>query len=124
VYFPEKATQTRSDDGRVLTREVSEVRNARVNQTLPADTFQLDFNPGTKVQDLIQGKKYTVGPDGRSETAVGDLALPGPPLGLKQLTETKSEPSSLTAWLLPASLLLLAVGGGLWLVRRWRARSA
>jgi hypothetical protein len=120
VYFPANVTHTTQTDGRVMHREVSVIKDARANHGLPEDTFQLGFQPGTAVQDLIEGKRYTVGPDGRSKEGIKDLAISGPPLGFTQRTETKSEPISITSWLLPLSLLLLATGGGLWLIRRLR----
>lgn len=124
IFFPVKIRRTDTDDGQLRCQYVSEAKNVRINDPLPPDTFQTGFKPGTKVLDEIQEKKYTVGPDGRSEIDVGDLPIPRPPLGARELTETKSEPKPMSAWLLPVSLAVLAMGGGLWLVRRWRTRSA
>jgi hypothetical protein len=124
VYFPANVTHTWRTDGRMNRREVSVIKDVRANHTLPAEIFQLGFQPGTQVLDSTEGKRYKVGPDGHSKVEVEDLAITGPTASLTQRTETKSEPMSITSWLLPLSLLLLATAGGLWLVRRLRAARA
>jgi outer membrane lipoprotein-sorting protein len=123
VFFPAAVTRMDFADGNLDTRYVSELKEVKVNQPLPRDTFDLKFAPNTRVNDLIRGKRYTVGPDGVSETRAADILPATPPATTERLTETKEEPKSFTVWLLPSTLLVVAVGCAIELARRRQAKA-
>lgn len=122
VFFPAGVTKVGTEGGNFISREVGQVKNLRVNAPLPADIFSLDYVPGDRVSDQLQGKTYTVGSDGKSETKVMAITPPTPALGapgvVEELTETKAEPRSVTSWLLPLSAGLVVLGVALICVRR------
>jgi hypothetical protein len=123
IYFPEKIKRTNMKAGQVTHLLVSQVKDVRVNERLPEAVFQPGLKPGTRVLDDFEGIRYVIGPDGKSQTKIKNLGIPGPPIEGKQWTETTSEPQPIWRWLFLVSVLVLAACGGLWLGRRWRLRS-
>ena len=124
VFFPVEVTKVNTVGEKFGSREVGRVKNIRVNAPLPMEIFSLNYVPGDRVSDHLQGKRYTVAPDGKSETNVAAVSPHRPPLGVPgvaELTETKAEPRSAASWLLPLSAGLIVVGGTLAYVRRRRA---
>jgi hypothetical protein len=121
VFFPAEVTKVRTMGGKFEYREVAQVKNIRVNAPLSPATFSLNHVPGDRVSDHLQGKRYTVGSDGKTETKLAIIGPPTPPVGVTELTEMKAEPRSVTSWLLPLSAGLIVVGVALAYVRRRRA---
>lgn len=124
VFFPAEVTKVQTMGGKFQYREVGQVTNIRINAPLPPDIFSLNHVPGDRVNDHLQGKTYTISPDGKSQTNVRPVAPLTPPVGapeVAELTETKAEPRSVTVWLLPLSAGLIGVGGILLYIRRRRA---
>jgi hypothetical protein len=126
VYFPEAMVIKAYKAGALQSTRTATFADIRVNMTIPESTFRLDFPPNIEVHDLIQGKKFITDASGRPSGAGVDLPHPPPPTSpghpVVPRTVTKSEPTHWTAWVLPASAGILAVGGGAWGVRRWRTR--
>jgi hypothetical protein len=123
VFFPEEVVYNRVGNGKPLGTERFVFRDLRVNQPLPPGALDVDPPKDAMIDDAIQGKRYNVGADGKQVGESQPLAMPGPPLGAVLRTETREEPRSWSAWILPASLGLLGVAGALWLVRKWRGRA-
>ncbi|MBY0514179.1 MAG: hypothetical protein K2P78_09755 [Gemmataceae bacterium] len=129
VFYPARVTRVRTSGGRSVSRDVGVASEVKINAGLPADIFSLEFKPKDHVNDLVDGKSYTVGADGTSKENVQPvLPLPPPVTAasreVQELTETKAEPRSVRVWLLPASVSLIVLGVVLALVRRHRARTA
>jgi hypothetical protein len=122
VFFPEEVLYNRLADGAPLGTDRFVFRDLRVNQPLPPGALDVGSPKNAVIDDAIQGKSYKVDADGKQVGESQPLAMPGPPSGAVARTETKAEPRSWSAWILPASLGLLGVAGALWLVRKWRGR--
>lgn len=125
IYFPEHVQARYSRDGREFT-EVVKFSDIRINQPLPADSFQPPPVPaGAMVFDEIQGKAYKADARGNPVGPSAPLAtFPPLPPGTVQPTETAEEPKSMARWILPGSLAVLAMAGGLWFFRKWRPSAA
>ncbi len=130
IFFPEEVSARRYVDGQLdgnYTRTFSDIR---INQPLPSDTFQLRYPPGIELLDFVQDKAFKVEADGRL-TELKDRRLNHGPVRASQLFKgrtlshaaTQEEPKSFTRWILPASLLLLVVAAGIWVLRRRWLRS-
>ncbi|MFO0808526.1 MAG: hypothetical protein U0746_07885 [Gemmataceae bacterium] len=94
-----------------------------INRPVAEDIFRLAVPDKARVNDLIEGKKYVAGPDGRPAGPVEDLPTPPPaegPSAVRPRTETKSEPAGWGAFVLPTSLVILATGCVAWVVVRLR----
>ena len=127
IFFPEQVEFRNSGgDGPDSTIVVS-FSNIRINQPLPPDVFDFPTIPaGARVVDDIKAESYIADAHGnpKSGTVETLVRLPPIPAGSAQPTESVDEPKSLTRWILPGSLAVLALAGGLWLFRKWRPAAA
>jgi len=123
VYFPEQSETRFFKNGQLILHEVVRLSDIRINQPLPVNAFELAIPPGAKVVDTIQDKEYVVGTDGKAAGTSRPLQK-FPPMapGERPLAETSEESRPLTRWIVPASLIVVGIAGGLWLVGRWRLR--
>jgi hypothetical protein len=122
IFFPTEVVTTQFVDGKMIKRTVGSIKQLSINMPLPPDIFSLDFVPGDAVFDHLQGKRYTVGADGRSETNIKEIPTPVSsivPVG--ELTETKTEERPFAYWIFVVSFLVTGVGL-LALIRRRRLR--
>jgi hypothetical protein len=125
IFFPATYTRTTRAGAEVQSRELTEIKSLQINGDLPADIFTLRANPKDHVIDHIQGRRFVIGADGKTETLSRPILPSTPSQGAPvELTETKSEPRLLPAWLLPASLACVLLGGLTWVVRRRRSAIA
>lgn len=121
LYFPERVSG-RSKDSTSSTL-LSEIR---VNQPLPADIFNFRYPHGVYLSDGIKGVSYRTDPEGNPISAVTPHSRgPLPPRSEAEPatlgTETQEEPRSLTRWILPLALVILASAGVVAVIRRRRA---
>ncbi len=122
VFFPEliEMRVLAGSGEKPRSVRITRVTDVRVNVPLPADTFDFHFPPGILVSDLIRGKEYPVDPDGNPAGPMTDIdvvprvapRISGP------TAPTVEEPKSWTAWILPLSACVLAVGVALGYVRK------
>jgi hypothetical protein len=120
VFFPDKVQQY-DGNGKVL-RSAS-ISDIRVNEPLAPNTFDLQFPPGIQVKDLVQGKAYLTGADGKPTQMLEDVhlgQLPSP-TGIRPIGATREEPKTWTSWILPISITSLVLAAGFLALRRWRA---
>jgi hypothetical protein len=122
VFFPEEVVYNRVATGKPLGTDRFVFRDLRVNQPLPPGALDVGSPKDAVIEDAIQGKSYKVDAHGKQVGESQPLAMPGPPSGAVARTETREEPRSWSAWILPASLALLGAAGVLWLVRKRRGR--
>jgi hypothetical protein len=127
VFFPEAVVLKSYRAGNLLSTRTTTFSDVRVNAPMPDRMFRLDLPANTEVHDLIQGKKYVTDAAGRPTGAGEDLPHPPPPRAPAAQPriprpETKSEPTHWTELVLPASLGILAIGVGAWVIQRWRAQ--
>jgi hypothetical protein len=126
VFFPESVMTKSMVGGIVKSTRTATFSDIRINAPIPDDMFVLNFPPKTEVHDLIQGKKFTADAAGRlSGTGVALASPPSPDFYGRPMvphTATSSETAHWTTWVLPASLGILAVGVGAWMVNWWRTR--
>lgn len=120
IYFPMQA-ETQFFSGDKLTKhEVVAYSDIRVNQPLPPNIFELSIPPNAKVIDAIQDREYQVDAQGKAVGPERSLVKFAPlPAGSAQ-TETTVEPQSIAQWIVYGFLILLAVSGGIWYLRRLR----
>lgn len=135
IHFPAEA-ETKFIAGKKVTHhEVVSFTDIRINQLLPADIFELPIPPNTTVLDAIADRQYKLdasgkvfgpshplekrmpGVSGKSGQAPGIAASPP----VVALTATTKEPEPITRWVLYGLLLVLAIAGSIWYVRRLRA---
>lgn len=124
LFFPEQVSG-RSKDSTSSTL-LSEIR---VNQPLPAGVFNFRYPHGVYLSDGIKGVSYRVDIEGNPISAATPHARgPLPPRSDAESstlrTETEEEPRSLTRWILPFALVILASAGVVAVIRRWRARTS
>ncbi len=134
IYFPEHVVREQYYGDKLNLKTVIAFTDIQVNQSLPTGTFQLRFPHGVVVQDSIQGKYYRADAEGREIGPAFDengkvmvfnqeRPLPAGYPSDGPFTSTPHEPGSWTAWILPASLTVLALAGALWWLRRRRSAS-
>jgi hypothetical protein len=125
LFFPEEVEQYDGAGGSLRAIRTASFTDIRVNQPLPRDVFHLPFPPGIVVIDVVQGKSYTMGADGKPTGPIKDLPQqpPSPPAAaeVEPLGATLEEPKSWTRWVLPASAAVLVLAAGLWAKRKWNA---
>ena len=135
IHFPVEAETKFINNDKLTHHEVATFSDIRINQPLPTGIFELPIPPNSKVLDAIQDREYTVdgsgketgisrplakgmpAPAGKSGQAPGSAASPP----VVALTATTKEPEPVTRWVLYGLLLVLAIAGGIWYVRRLRA---
>jgi hypothetical protein len=126
VYFPERARgRTVTEGGKPFFTYSVVLSDIQVNEPLPDDVFRFRYPEGVILTDSIRGTSYRVDANGNRispETLMGNV--PPPPEGEPALAhpgrETQEEPRPATRWIMPVSLGMLALGGILFVVRRWR----
>jgi hypothetical protein len=126
VFFPERARGRTFFEGKDPLFTYSVVfSDIQVNEPLPEDVFRFRYPEGLILTDSIRGTRYRVDAEGNRispETPMG--AVPPPPEGEPAVhppgRETQEEPRPVTRWIMPVSLGMLALGGILFVVRRWR----
>lgn len=128
VFFPERVTGRSGSGNNMATSLVSIFSDIHVNQPLPPGIFHFRYPNGILLTDSIKGTSYRVDPEGNPLSSGQPMARVGPPPlaeGVAPGTgkETEEEPKPLSRWILPCSLLALALGGGGALARRWRGTS-
>lgn len=134
IHFPVEAETKFTSNDKLTQHDVVTFSDIRINQPLPADIFALPIPPNSKVLDAIQDREYTVdasgkeygpsrplakgmpAPAGKSGQAPG--SPPSPPVVAQ--TATTKEPEPVTRWVLYGLLLVLAIAGSIWYVRRLR----
>lgn len=135
IHFPVEAETKFTSNDKLTQHDVVTFSDILINQPLPADIFELPIPPNSKVLDAIQDREYTVDASAKEfgisrPLAKGMTALagksgqapgspPSPPV--VALTATTNEPEPITRWILYGLLLVLAIAGGIWYVRRLRA---
>jgi hypothetical protein len=125
MYFPVhiKGRHLRVQSNRVMYTQQTTLSDIRINHRIPDDTFHIPLPDGTVVEDLIQGKKYTVDGKGNPVGPMKDLAeMKTPSRHVTPRSQTLEEPKSITEWILPVSAVVLVVGLGLGAYRRWKSR--
>jgi hypothetical protein len=129
IYFPEEVQSRVFRNGKQDTTFVNRFSEIRVNQPLPADTFEWRFPTAIRVYDYVENKAFQVETDGRWRQLKDWRLVPGlmphsRAVKVAEATVTREEPQSATRWILPLGLLMLGLGclGLVW--RWWKARSA
>lgn len=124
VYFPaEVEFKYFRGEKQMYVQRIS-FAELRVNQPLPKTAFTLQFPAGTVILDEVKGKRYRTGADGLPAGAMQELVRGKVlPKGEESRTETKHEPTSWISWVLPASIVALALAACIKLVSRHRAAS-
>lgn len=123
TFFPELVAGEVVVDGRTIHADQRTFTDIRINEQFPKDIFTVRYVPGMEIADSTQGKTLRADANGRLRVVPGkDLSLTQPaPLGAPgEQYPTTDEPRSLTRWILPVSVAVLAVAGIAWLVRRKR----
>jgi len=126
LYFPAQIAGNYEVDAKPWTSHTAEITDLKVNQPLPKDIFDLRFPHGITMVDTEGGVSYRVDPRGRriSEASPLGAGPPPPPAAegtVKLGQETAEEPRPLTAWILPISVVLIALTVTAGIVKRWRA---
>ncbi len=123
LYFPERLAGRSGRDGNFDFNHTTTISEIRVNQPLPDGVFRFRYPHGIYLTDSIRGTSYRVDPDGNRigpETPLGTV----PPLAageeLERGSESVEEPKTITRWILPVSIGVLALAGVAAVVRRWR----
>ncbi|MEX2175706.1 MAG: hypothetical protein WD872_15180 [Pirellulaceae bacterium] len=122
VYFPEHVESHSYKAGQLVGHEIVRFSDVRVNEPLPPDIFKIAIPPGVHVLDSIADLEYRTNANGQ-QIGPGRALAKFPPLqaGAGPLAATSQEPQPATRWIVPVSLAILTVGGGLWFVRKWRS---
>ena len=114
-----------------VTDTVMSLSDLRVNQDIPARVFELPAIPAnTTVSDQIKGSRYPadsnwnpIGPS--TPYSRYKVAAPAPEMvETGHSSASQSEPESAARWVIYASVAVLVVAIGYWVVRRVRGRSA
>jgi hypothetical protein len=121
VFFPEVVETKYYSEGKVSETIRATFSEIRINERLPANTFELAIPRGAQVIDSIRDKVYIAGSDGEPVAGTQQLAKYPPLAATGEIqAETAIEPRSLTQWILPISVVL-AVGTGIfWCVQQFR----
>ncbi len=132
VYFPSKVTGTGYSpaDGKVAVVRTVAIQEVQINKPFPQVQREFQFPPNVVVMDSIQNKVWRTGVNGEIGTAAKGsggqpmtMAEGGPsPVGETVAAVTLEEPKSVTRWVLPVSIGLIAVGLALYATHRFRAR--
>lgn len=124
IYFPACVQHRYFWNGELKERKDIDLSELRINSAQSPEVFAFRFPAGTLVQDLIEGKEYRVGADGKPTGVIRELPDRSPPptsaAGVR--SPSLAEATPWTAWLLPGSMATLCLAGGFWLKRRWRSR--
>jgi hypothetical protein len=114
VFFPESTVGRSENGGKPYSSLQCQVKDIRINESLPQDAFRLRYPRGTQLNDNIRGVTYTVDEDGRQiskESAqnrgpqAAPAAFPASPM-----TETREEPAGIGRWILIAFLAVGLIG--------------
>ncbi len=132
IYFLNRHVSRTYVGDKTINEGTSTVAEVVVNKPVKSEVFSLRLPPGELAMDQIQGKVFTVKPDGTLGPPPPDFQLTAAqPLRANQdssavtwLSVTAEEPKSMTRWIAPASLGVLTLAGACWLVRRWRRPAA
>lgn len=126
LYFPERIAGHSEGVDTYSASSATEILDIAVNRPLPEGTFRLRFPHGVRMTDGIRGVSYEVDSDGNQisrETRMG--WIPPPPLAepdtSNPMTESQEDPAGIIAWILPISLVILALAGVLAVARRLRS---
>jgi hypothetical protein len=127
ILFPERIESEYKVDGTMLSRTTAVIRDAQVNHSISDSELRIKFPTGTSVSDAIRKKVYSVDEDGHvikeDPTYTVGTSVPLEPASSVWREQTQEETPSSHRWLLPASLILLICGLGLWLWQRTGSRS-
>jgi len=124
VFFPERLF---GEDGPVSKpnfKHTTIISDIHVNEKLPQEIFHFRFPDGIQIHDKVRGALYRIDSQGKAiskETPMEVFSPPPPAVdSVIYQTETQEEPPNPRRWIVPLSLLALALGGGGVLVRRMR----
>jgi len=129
IFFPVLIRSVVRGDGKVVSTSTTTISRIDINAQMPSDIFDIRFPPGILVRDSF--KKALFKTDAKRELTLAPTDSKGMPVHVGNtpvLTSPEAKPRYATAeesrpwswWLLPASVVLLVVGGSLWLVQKWR----
>jgi hypothetical protein len=126
VFYPERVLGRSEEDGKPYSTSESRLSDIHVNEAIPKSIFHLTYPNGVYLSDGIKGTRYRVDAQGNQISEGIPLTrgpaapIPGdrPPAG----SETQAEPGSAMRWILPISLLVLAMASVAGLLRRRRER--
>ncbi len=107
--------------------------NMRVNQPVPPEAMTLKFPAKIHVLDKVRGGVYET--DAAGEPTLRAKSPSGEPFTLEQgasppvstddpAAASREEARPWSRWLMPASVVLLGLGAGLWLLQLYRRRNA
>jgi hypothetical protein len=124
IFFPEQIESRKKAGDASTVRSFTEVR---VNQPMPAHAYDFRFPAGTEVTDEVQNKVFKAQEDGqivhmKHLRIVPFTQIAPAPDAVRGVT--REEPTGRTRWILPVGLFFLAMGGCIYLWRKWRNRSA
>jgi hypothetical protein len=121
MYFPEHSETRFYKGDQVVSHEIVQFSDVRINAQLPPDIFKLPIPPGATVHDSIEGNSYTADADGNAVGPKRPLPNLAPLQAGAMQTETLEEHKSRMRWILPGALAVLLLGCSLWFVRAWRS---
>jgi hypothetical protein len=133
LFFPMVVKSEWRQQGKHVWYRTVTFTNVTINEPFPAELRELRFPADLTVQDYDKGELKKTDKNGEPTLPATDsdgnplklvIAPPmvSPPTKPMTPSTTQEEPRSWTRWLLPGSLSLLVVGGGLALIRKLRAR--
>jgi outer membrane lipoprotein-sorting protein len=123
IFFPESISSTSENSS-----GISKLSDIKVNEPLPKDIFQFRYPDGVIMTDSINGTQYRVDAEGRATSTPNLLGHDTPPPAKNNVetepgTETKTEPLSVSRYILPLSVCVLFISLFLVYIRRRRIRA-
>jgi hypothetical protein len=128
VFVPLRSRLRGYENGKLHVEQITTLSNVRVNEPIAKDVFVLPPVPaGTVLHDKIEGTRYPIDANWKPigpKTSSPLIPIPNLPSGLAidYHAQTEEEPKPLTRWLLPASIVVLAMAGACWIYRRWQSQ--
>jgi hypothetical protein len=128
IFFPTKCRKKVSRGGQQVNGSLTTLSDVRINEPIAADVFRLPAIPaGTRLVDRVEDKVYPVDENWR---AIGEakpyrqgyVAVSKDEIRAGYQAQSTEEPRSFTRWLIPGSLVILALAGACWFYRRYRTR--
>lgn len=130
IFFPARVEVSNVANGKTEPYRVADYSEVKVGNPLPRDAFEFRYPRGVRLLNLIRNETYEADEQGnpigkvdKPRTSFDPQSSTGERSGdhsPAQLSETTAEPRSWT-WLIPVvSILILTLGGAIWLIRRQR----
>jgi hypothetical protein len=124
TFFPDRVEYRVDYNGELDWTRTTTFSDIRINQPLPAGTFVMKYPHRAVLVDNIKKTSYRVDADGNPLSAAVPLSDARPPsfnTATPIRAETRQEPPAAGRWILPASLGVFALAGGLYVRNRLRA---